>query len=41
MRTVEVLESPGNPAMSEGAKQNVSGLRAMFSQSVEGEIQDL
>lgn len=37
----EALENPGNPALNEGAKQNLSYLTATFSQSVRGGIQDL
>lgn len=37
----EALENPGNPALNEGAKQNLSCLKATFSQSVREEIQNL
>lgn len=41
MRLGEALENPGNPALNEGAKQNLSCLAVTISQSVGEEIQDL
>lgn len=41
MRMGEALGNPGNPALNEGAKKNLSCLTVTFSQSVREEIQDL
>lgn len=37
----EDLECPGNPATRDGAKENLSGLTAIFSQIEREEIQDV